>query len=284
MDEEEPNADTSDHGNSNAQDEKARIKALGHLSEKQLSSLIARHARIFLSLSARRRFVVHKLCQPQPSSAESRSGTSATAAAAASEDSHGSCDAARFAAFGDSYRASVLLAGPTSKLSATFTVSAVARSKASVIQEGGGENKFTEVQLEGEFAASHLLALSDAASLCKSGKSLMEYSAESDARLTASSAGSKGGRKSISISNAKKAAGIGSFLVRGGSKAGWVGEGAAGRHLLLVDPFSNFHLDPNVSETRLADVPLAAVLRSVAGLLKEFPGHGVLIQVCVLLL
>ena len=46
-----------------------------------------------------------------------------------------------------------------------------------------------------------------------------------------------------------------------------------------MDPFKNFHLDSDIVETRLADGPLAAVLRRVAGLLEEFPGHGVLIQV-----
>ncbi|CAN0500550.1 unnamed protein product, partial [Scytosiphon promiscuus] len=55
--------------------------------------------------------------------------------------------------------------------------------------------------------------------------------------------------------------------------------GAVGRNLLLVDSVVNFHLDANVGETRLADAPLAAVLKRVANLLEEFPGHGVLIQV-----
>ncbi|CAN0302292.1 unnamed protein product, partial [Ectocarpus sp. 13 AM-2016] len=36
--------------------------------------------------------------------------------------------------------------------------------------------------------------------------------------------------------------------------------------------------DGNVAETRLADAPLESVLRRVAGLLEDFPGHGVLIQ------
>lgn len=215
-----------------------RAKALGHMSDKHLSSVVARHCRIFLALTARRRRSLRGLFR------------SSEAAGFVSERSVG--DAVRLVAFRDSYRFSVLLAGPTSKLSSCVVLASP------TVADGAGP----VLHMEEAFAGSHVLALADAARLCKTGRSLLEDAADSE---------TSGAKKSF------KGRGDG---VRGG--AGWVGEGAVGRHLLLVDPLVNFHLDGNVSETRLADGPLVAVLRRVAGLLEEFPGHGVLIQVIFL--
>ncbi|CAM9229718.1 unnamed protein product, partial [Ectocarpus sp. 8 AP-2014] len=219
----------------------ARAKALGHMSDKHLSSLVARHCRIFLSLSARRRRSLRGLFA-------SRGGTSPETAGCVGGRS---CrDAERLVAFRDSYRCSVLLAAPTSKLSSCVVVASptVADAASPVLH------------MEGAFAGSHLLALADAARLCKTGRSLLEDAAA-------------GGEPTASKKASKKGRGDGAVGV-----AGWVGEGAVRRNLLLVDPLVNFHLDGNVAETRLADGPLASVLLRVAGLLEDFPGHGVLIQ------
>ncbi|CAN0109706.1 unnamed protein product [Ectocarpus sp. 6 AP-2014] len=221
----------------------ARAKALGHMSDNHLSSLVARHCRIFLSLSARRRRLLRGLFA-------SRGGTSPEPAGFVGGRS--CCDAERLVAFRDSYRSSVLLATPTSKLSSCVVLASptLADSASPVLH------------MEGAFAGSHLLALADAARLCKTGRSLLEDAAA-------------GGEPTTSKKASKKGMGDG---VVGVGVAGWLGEGAVRRNLLLVDPLVNFHLDGNVAETRLADVPLASVLRRVAGLLEDFPGHGVLIQ------
>lgn len=239
----------------------ARVKALGQLPEDQLASLVARHARIFLSLSSRRRLAVSALGRQRHVPA----GLSCLGGSPASKN------AARLAAFGDSYRASVLLANPTGKLSACCVVSS--GDPVGARRDEGGVLKV--LQLEEAFAASHLLALANGTKLCKSGKSLLEESC----------ADGQGGvaNEGKAQKNAKKKGSPGVLVSGDALGAGWFGEGAAGRTLLLVDPLTNFHLDPHVGETRLADGPLAAVLRRVAGLLEEFPGHGVLIQVGSLL-
>lgn len=258
----------------------ARTKALGHMSDKQLSSVVARHCRIFLSLSARRRAAVHALLALPSSRRDNPHPFLVSGAARAPA----SCsDAERLVAFEDSYRASVLLADPTSRLSSSFLLS---RGPRSDLERGpdadrheapakldSAASSVSALQVEEAFSASHLLALANAARLCRSGRSLLDDAAGvwiDGAASSASSKKTKGSKKDGST------AGLGGIV-----EAPWLGEGAAGRNVLLVDPLVNFHLDPNVGETRLADGPLAAVLRRVAELLGEFPGHGVLIQVCV---
>lgn len=240
----------------------ARVKALGHLSEKDLFSVVARHARIFLSLSRRKRVSARAL-------ARRCSAASTTAGCSFKKVDLCTSDAERLVAFGDSYRAAVLLASHTAKLPASLVVP----------KEEGGEGIQTEVSggskvlhLEQAFAGSHLLAVADAARLCKCGRNLLEDFS------VAEMAASPGDLKKKSKKTGK---GKGAVLSRGAgvSGMGWLAEGGAGNNLLLVDPFKNFHLDSDIVETRLADGPLAAVLRRVAGLLEEFPGHGVLIQV-----
>lgn len=226
----------------------ARAKALGHMSDRQLASVVAGHCRIFLSLSARRLEDVRVLLERPLLTAfnsHTRRGVGS--------NTGGACtDAERLVAFGDSYRASVLLAESTSRLS-----SCAVRSNHTA---GGGKIVSPLVlDMEEAFAGSHTLALANAARLCNSGRTLLEDAAVGSSGDEACSVGSK--KKKV-------------------SDAGWFGEGAAGRNLLFVDPLINFQLDANIHETRLADVPLVSVLRRVAGLLEEFPGHGVLIQVC----
>lgn len=221
----------------------ARAKALGHMSDKHLSSVVARHCRIFLSLSARRRRSLRGLFA-------SLGGTSPDAAGVAGGRS--CSDVERLVAFRDSYRSSVLLAAPTSKLSSSVVLASPTVADAAC----------PVLHMEDVFAGSHLLALADAARLCKTGRSLLEDAAAGGEPTALKNASRKGGRDGV--------AGV----------AGWLGEGAVRRNLLLVDPLVNFHLDGNVPETRLADGPLASVLRRVAGLLEDFPGHGVLMQVC----
>ena len=238
----------------------ARTKALGHMSDKQLSSVVARHCRIFLSLSARRRGEVRALlASSRPSQRYRYDGSRSSSGVGAAARPLATCsDAERLVAFEDSYRASVLLADPTSRLSASVVRPPSAASSAAVLD------------VEEAFSASHLLALADAARLCRFGRSLLEDVAGSSIGETT------GNRSSKKVSKKDKSSAGG---LSGVSGAPWLGEGATGRNLLLVDPLVNFHLDPNVGETRLADGPLAAVLKRVAGLLEEFPGHGVLIQV-----
>lgn len=240
----------------------ARTKALGHMSDKQLSSVVARHCRIFLSLSARRRGHVRALLA---SSCSPRGGGARAYLRLRSQDA--CSDAERLVAFEDSYRASVLLADPTSRLSSSVVLPPQRSSRS----EGEAASS-TVLDVEEAFSASHLLALADAARLCRSGRSLLEDASGSSIQETAGAGSLK---KSKGFKKDKLRAGA----LGGLSGAPWLGEGAAGRNLLLVDPLVNFHLDPNVGETRLADGPLAGVLRRVAGLLEEFPGHGVLIQV-----
>ncbi|CAM9165037.1 unnamed protein product [Ectocarpus sp. 4 AP-2014] len=220
----------------------ARAKALGHMSDKHLSSLVARHCRIFLSLSARRRRSLRGLFS-------SRGGTSPETAGFVGRRS--CSDAERLVAFRDSYRSSVLLAAPTSKLSSSVVLASPTVADAAC----------PVLHMEDAFAGSHLLALADAARLCKTGRSLLEDAAAGDEPSASKKASKKGRGDGV--------AGV----------AGWLGDGAVRRTLLLVDPLVNFHLDGNVAETRLADGPLASVLRRVAGLLEDFPGHGVLIQI-----
>lgn len=249
---------------------KSRVKALGHMSDKELSSVVARHCRIFLSLCARRRRGVRALLLPSScSSSSSRTGVyprTVRGHSAVRSEGPGCTDAERLVAFGDSYRASVLLAEPTSRLPSCVVLSPSSSRRSA----GGNDQRVSSsvLHMEEAFAGSHILALADAARLCKSGRSLLEDVAVApNASEVASTASSK--KKGFETN------------CRGGvSVAGWVGEGAAGRNVLLVDPLVNFQLDPNIHETRLADGPLAAVLRRVAGLLEEFPGHGILIQVC----
>lgn len=260
-------ADSTDNthnedGDANATSENAvsdddrRVRALGELTEKQLSSLVARHSRIFLSLSARRRLATRDLC-----------GVGSTPGTRVGEIHD---DAGRLVAHGDSYRAAVLLAGPTSRLPSSLMVPP--RSGGDDL--AGVRPNASEVRhLESEFAASHILALANAAKLSKSGESLLEQAVETF--LASRRDSQKGG-------NVRK-----ERRIRPEMTSVWRGIGgqmetvqdAAARNLLFVDSFSNFHLDSNVMETRLADGPLASVLKRVAGLLGEFPGHGVLIQV-----
>ncbi|CAB1097864.1 unnamed protein product [Ectocarpus sp. CCAP 1310/34] len=218
----------------------ARVKALGHMSDKHLSSLVARHCRIFLSLSARRRRSLRGIYA-------SREGTSPETNGVGSGRS--CSDAETLVAFRDSYRSSVLFAASSSKLSSSVVLSSPTVPDAAC----------TVLHMEEAFAASHLLALADAARLCKTGRSLLE---------DAAAGGKPPAFKKASKDRVEGVCGV----------DGWLGDGAVRRNLLLVDPLVNFHLDGNVAETRLADGPLASVLRRVAGLLEDFPGHGVLIQ------
>lgn len=256
----------------------ARTKALGHMSDKQLSSIVARHCRIFLSLSARRRRKVRALVA---SCLSRRDGGSHYSLAVRAAGSRTLCsDAERLVAFEDSYRASVLLVNPTSTLSSSVVLPTSTRSglepgtavpRRDAPEGDVGHPGSTVLDVEEAFSASHLLALADAARLCRFGRSLLEDAAGCSMDETAGAASSKKTRGSKKDKSRWASGGV--------SDASWLGEGAAGRNLLLVDPLVKFHLDPNVGETRLADGPLAAVLRRVAGLLEEFPGHGVLIQV-----
>lgn len=252
--------DPSDDDAQSAEGVDARVRALGRLSEKDLSGVVARHARIFLSFSRRKRVNARALAR-RCSTAFITGTSSFRQADICSSDSE------RLVAFGDSYRAAVLLATPTARLPASLAMPKEAGG-ASKLEGGGAE----VVHLENEFAGSHLLAVADAARLCKSGRNLLEdfsvvQMATSPAEPT---------KKSLKAGQGKGVA------VRGGgglSGMEWLADGESGRNLLLVDPFKNFHLDSNIVETRLADAPLAGVLGRVAGLLEEFPGHGVLIQV-----
>ncbi|CAM9468160.1 unnamed protein product, partial [Ectocarpus sp. 12 AP-2014] len=162
-------------------------------------------------------------------------------------DGRSCSDAERLVAFRDSYRSSGLLFAPTSKLSSSVVLASPTAADAAC----------PLLHMEEAFAGSHLLALADAARLCKTGRSLLEDAVA-------------GGEPTASKKTPRKG--------RGDGVAGWLGEGAVRRNLLLVNPLVNFHFDGNVAETRLADGPLASVLRRVAGLLEDFPGHGVLIQ------
>lgn len=258
--------DTKDRSEEGSAGVDARVKALGLMSDKQLSSVVARHCRIFLSLSARRRGAVRALLA---SSSPRRDGSHpAPRSVEAAKPQARCCDPERLVAFEDSYRASVLLAGPTSRLPSSVVF------RPSPRPGGEGETAATVLQVEEAFSASHLLALADAARLCRSGRSLLEDAAGvSFDEATTTTAGAATLKKT---KKDKARASLG-----GVSDAPWLGEGAAGRNLLLVDPLVSFHLDPNVGETRLADGSLVAMLRRVAGLLEEFPGHGVLIQVSV---
>lgn len=258
----EDGGDKHDRTQEGTGDVDARIKALGHMSDKQLSTVVARHCRIFLSLSARRRRAVRALLGSSSSSSR-RDGSSL------------SSDAERLVAFEDSYRASVLLADPTSRLSSSVVLQNATQAD---LEPGSVDGVLGPRVLQAEevFSASHLLALADAARLCRSGRSLLEDAVG----LSVDDAIPTGAAFSRKAKGSKKTKAVTGFAV---STAPWRGEGAAGRNLLLVDPLVNFHLDSNVGETRLADGPLAAVLRRVAGLLEEFPGHGVLIQVSFIL-
>ncbi|CAM9377533.1 unnamed protein product, partial [Scytosiphon promiscuus] len=249
----------------------ARVKALGHMSDKQLSVVVARHCRIFLSLCDRRRRQVQRLLSPSSTRLERSLAASGAGGRAGSPaaSSHTCSDAVRVAAFVDSYRASVLLAGSSSRLPSSIVLTPPTFEGTSVGDDGKSakEQAPVVVHLEEAFAGSHLLALANASRLCKSGKTLLDDAVG-------------GGERSTTAALKKKAVkelkpGGNSGGVSGG---GWLGEGAVGRNLLLVDSVVNFHLDANVGETRLADGPLAAVLKRVANLLEEFPGHGVLIQ------
>lgn len=246
------------------EDGNASAKALGHLSDKQLSVLVARHARIFLSLTARTRRAVQAM---------SRGLVSASPARPNADEIHAVSDAERLVAFGDSYRASVLLADTTSQLSAVIVEKPTARHGTDGEEAVCDGDASTVLHLEKAFVSSHILALSDASRLCKSGRSLLDDAAEDGTK------GLPGGKSSGRKKKSGKVGGAAVIASGRAGGAGWSGEGAAGRSLCLVDSFRNFHLDPNVGETRLADCPLAGVLRRVAGLLSEFPGHGVLIQV-----
>lgn len=230
-------------------EEDARSNALGQLSELQLSSLVARHARLVLSLSARRRLAIRRL----------------TYSISKAQINTGSCyasTATRLVAFGDSYRASVLLAGPTSNTPACVPRPGFPRLK---LDNADNDDDEGVLNLEEAFAPSHMLALADAARLCKSGRTLLEDTAVEP--------------KSKKATFKDKGAGARPVVEDAFPTRGWVGDGAAGRSLLLVDTFVNFHLSANVEETRLADEPLAKLLRRVAVLLGEFRGHGILIQV-----
>lgn len=256
----------------------ARAKALGHMSDKQLSSIVARHCRIFLSAFARRRGAVRAVLATSSSSSSSRRGrgkdglSTGVGSSAAGAGPQALCsDAERLLAFEDCYRASVLLVEPTSRLSSSAVLPAPASNRSDV---GARSSPTAVLEVEEAFSASHLLALADAARLCRSGRSLLEDVAGGP---TDEATGAGTGAAAVASKKHKRdkpRAGI-----DGVSGAPWLGEGAAGRNLLLVDPLVHFHLDSNVGETRLADGPLAAVLRRVAALLGEFPGHGVLIQV-----
>eukprot|EP00903_Cladosiphon_okamuranus_P014927 g13820.t2 len=262
----------------------ARTKALGAMSDKQLSSIVARHCRIFLSLAARRRSAVRALVAS--SSRRWDDGSHSLLAVVAARPRALCSDAERLAAFEDSYRASVLLVDPTSRLSSSVVLPSLERTGlepgSAVVPldppdgDGGRRPRSTVLDVEEAFSASHLLALADAARLCKFGRSLLEDAGGGSVKETASAG--------AALSKKTKGKGSKKDTLRSVScgvsdaDAPWLGEGAAGRNLLLVDPLVKFHLDPNVGETRLADGPLAAVLRRVAGLLEEFPGHGVLIQ------
>lgn len=221
---------TDNQGSSGSNGPDLKTNALvGRISEDQLAFLVASHARIFLSRCARHSLWLQALFSKLVGHHQPNGPWWSP------------CNLERLAAFRECYRACVLLVDRTSKLS--------------LCRRGKPQH------LEEKFAASHTLALANAAKLCMSGKGLLE-----EAAVVQSSRGTK----SIAVPG-----------VLAGSN--WVGEGAAGRILHSVNPCTNFHLDPDVTESRLADRPLAGVLRRVAELLEEFPGHGVLTQVFNLL-
>lgn len=211
--------------------------ALRHLSDEQLSSLVACHARLLLSLAVRKRIALRRLSVHY-------------AAPTAGDDVSNSLVPARVMAFGDSYRAAVLLAGPTA--SAPACVPRLVSRPDDVGKDANIRGKFLD--LEAAFAPAHMLAISDAARMCKSGTTLLW-----DASATKMCADFT--RKS---------------MMRGTSVKE---EGVSGRSYEFVDSHVDFHRDPNVRETRLTDRPLTALLRRAANLLEEFPGHGILIQV-----
>lgn len=211
------------------------VALVGRISEDQLGFLVASHARIFLSQCARHSLSLQALYSKLVGHRQPKCPWWAP------------CDIERLAALGESYRACALLVDRTSKLS--------------LCRSG------TPHHLEDEFAASHTLALANAAKLCMSGKGLLEEAVEAQPSAGINSNGKTTVKSTVSVVPG---------MVAG---ANWVGEGAAGRILHLVNPCPNFHLDSDVTESRLADRPLAVLLRRVAELLEEFPGHGVLIQV-----
>lgn len=255
--------DPADKDAQPADDVDARVRALGHLSEKDLSSVVSRHARIFLSFSRRKRVNARAL-------ARRCSASPVTANSSFSKADICSSDSERLVAFGDSYRAAVLLATPTARLPASLAMPAHRGGEARLV---GGSSGLTKVlHLETAFAGSHLLAVADAARLCKSGRTLLEDLSVAEMATTA-------GDPKKKSSKTGKGKGVASCKGGGVMGIGWLADCEAGSNLPLVDPFKNFHLDSDIVETRLADGPLAAVLRRVAGLLEEFPGHGVLIQV-----
>lgn len=254
--------DAADDDAQPADDVDARVRALGHLSEKDLSSVVSRHARIFLSFSRRKRVNDRAL-------ARRCSASSLTANSSFSKADICSSDSERLVAFGDSYRAAVLLATPTARLPASLAMPTHRGGEARLVGVPSGLTKV--LHLERAFAGSHLLAVADAARLCKSGRTLLEDLSVAEMATTA-------GDPKKNTSKTGKGKGVASCKGGGVLGLGWLADGEAG-NLSLVDPFKNFHLDSDIVETRLADGPLAAVLRRVAGLLEEFPGHGVLIQV-----
>ncbi|CAM9345304.1 unnamed protein product, partial [Hapterophycus canaliculatus] len=204
----------------------ARVKALGHMSDKQLSLVVARHSRIFLSLSDHRRRQVHLVLTsllPRRGrispTAEGAGGGEEKSGYRSLEASPFTCsDAQRAVAFGDSYRASVLLAAPTSRLPSCSVLPARMSDEATVDEACTGSKQASPVavvHMEEAFAASHLLALANAARLCKSGRSLLE-DAVGDSKTAVIGKPKKRGRKEV------KAAGA--------SGGGWLGEGAVARN------------------------------------------------------
>lgn len=256
-------------------------KALGLLSDNQLSLLVARHARIFLSLAARQRQAVRTI-------SKALVGVGGSSSSRVPVEEHFTVsDAARLVAFGDSYRASVLLVDSTSSVSAVVVGNQSSRYRkvgddvgvvATQGSVGDAEGGAPVLHLEEAFVTSHILALADASSLCKSGRRLLDDAAEHVSKGPPDAANKVVRKKAGNFGKSRGSAATAASACAGPA---WREEGAAGRSLLLVGSFVNFHLDPNVGETRLADGPLAGVLRRVAALLSEFPGHGVLIQVRV---
>ncbi|CAM9198222.1 unnamed protein product [Discosporangium mesarthrocarpum] len=246
------------------------VNYLGNLSDRQVSLLVASHARIFYGGVCRARLLEKWRL---------RGLVEASSGRRPPPDDPG--DALRLHAFQDSYRASALLAMETGKLPVEARLgvdkaNSSCQSKGEGDVQGDGPGLMTNHR-EDLFAPSHLLALADASLLCGKGLSLLEtavFRSISPGDHTAS--GDKGGRRE------KKSGKIGTSSLESGVTVGvpqfLSGQSPIGRSFCFVDPVLDFHHSPNAREARLADAPLAGLLSRIAELLEEFPGNGILIQ------
>lgn len=249
----DPSREQDDSGTGDKVGKEEVARALGHLSEAQLESMVARHARLFSAVVRRRQWTLRRMMSSRPS----KSRVSSSVAIG------GASDGQRMLAHADAYRASVLLGGVT-RSQDSYELPPV-RSTTDQVSRGKGG-----VELEAEFASSHMLALANAAMLCSSGRGLLERCAVS----SGAGSGAVAGKDAVQL-------GVGSSTRDAGDErhCAWGVDEATTRSLMLVDPFVDFQHDANVEETRLAYAPLSRVMQRVASLLDEFPGHAVLIEV-----